>query len=169
MIKRKPRRSREFKKNSQVIDFEEARRQRQKKRKAAARPEPVSKEKQSASKRLTAKRNRRRLIYTAIFIIIIAVIGLSIFNIISLKLEQDRVNEENEALRLKKERLTEELANVDNPEYIEQQARRQLRLLMPGEILYILPETEKSTSGAASVVPGTGTGGGSAEQEGGAE
>ncbi len=39
MSKRKPRRSREFKKNSQVIDIEEARRQRREKRQKAAKAE----------------------------------------------------------------------------------------------------------------------------------
>jgi len=38
-----------------------------------------------------------------------------------------------------RDKLIRELENVNNPEYIEQQARSQLRLVMPGEVLYILP------------------------------
>ena len=46
---------------------------------------------------------------------------------------------EQEMLIETRDKLIRELENVNNPEYIEQQARSQLRLVMPGEVLYILP------------------------------
>jgi cell division protein DivIC len=39
-----------------------------------------------------------------------------------------------------KEKLKEQLANVNNPEVIEEEARKQLKLIMPGETLYILKD-----------------------------
>ena len=35
--------------------------------------------------------------------------------------------------------LEEELTRVDETDYIEQQAREQLHMIKPGEILYLLP------------------------------
>ena len=78
---------------------------------------------------------------------------MSIFNIVSLKWEERQVLAENEALKAEKEKLQQELANVDDPEYIEQEARRQLRLIRPGEILFVLPNEPETPSGPA-ILPG---------------
>lgn len=132
-------RSREFK-NNRVIDIKTAREERRDKRIQAvtkkARNERRTKE--ELSHRKAAKILRRRLIYSGIFIIIIAIIGFSIYNIISLKIEQARATAELESLIQEKESLTEELSQVDSREYIEQQARQELRMILPGETLYIL-------------------------------
>ena len=73
MSKRKPRRSREFKKNNQVIDIEEARRERREKREKAAKKAKTEKrakaEEKNASARKKVQRSRRRLIYAAIIFI----------------------------------------------------------------------------------------------------
>ena len=156
MLKKKPRRSREFKRNFDVIDLEEAREERRKKRSESGKSRKkvnrdtaaqavMLEEKQSARKRV--KKNRRRLIYTAIMLIIVAVIGLSIYNIITLHVEKSQLEAKNAALMAEREKLQNEIKNVDNPEYIEQQAREQLRLIKPGEILYVLPpKAEKSNA-----------------------
>ena len=153
MSKRKPRRSREFKKNNQEIDIEEARRERREKREKAAKKAKTEKrakaEEKNASARKKVQRSRRRLIYAAIIFIIIAAVSVSAFKIISLLHEKSRLEKERDRLTSLKERLEQELESVNSPEYIEQQARSHLRLIKPGEILYILPDAddgEKSTS-----------------------
>ena len=164
MSKRKPRRSREFKKNSQVIDIEEARRQRREKRQKAAKAETrkraaAQQESAAVSVRKKAKKNRRRLVYAAIILFIIAVIAVSAFNIFSLLHERAELRKEQERLSMIKDRLEQELESVNSPEYIEQQARSHLRLIKPGETLYILPkssnqETEDSSGTAENTENG---------------
>ena len=65
---------------------------------------------------------------------------LIVMNIVSLKKEQHDVKNEKEALEREKARLSKELEQVDQPENIEQQARDQLRLIKPGETLYLFPD-----------------------------
>lgn len=155
MIKKKTRRSREFKNNSQVIDIEEARRLRKKKREEAAEKKyKVRKTKSVVTQRQAGKKARRRLIYLVIFLAVACVIAASAFNIISLKLTEGRTLKEQQDLLAQKARLERIYSQVNSPEYIEQQARQQLKMIRPGEILYVLPEkddTKKTTGGG--IVP----------------
>lgn len=145
MLKRKPRRSREFKKNSQVIDMTEAREDRRSRRQEAYKAaKKEEKKKKEASARQKVKKNRRRLIYAAIILIIIAVIGASAFNVILLIQEKTEMADRQQELLAEKERLEEKLAGINDLRYIEQQARDHLRLIKPGEILYILPQTQNA-------------------------
>lgn len=152
MFKRKLRRSREFKKNSQVVDLEEARQKRRDKRAMAIaeaqlrEEEKARREKQreeTAKKR--ARRTRRRMVYTAIVCSILITIGFSAFNIISLTMERRALRQEQEQLIKTRDELQHELENASSPEYIEQQARTHLRLIKPGEVLYILPKSDTDT------------------------
>ena len=141
MASKKPRQSGQSYRDSRIIDFEAARKERQKRR--AAQREKAHR-KQSAkryalSKSGTGKRNRRKTIYIAVILMIFAVIGASAFNTMSVKMDYEEELAKQAALLSEKEMLSEELANVDNPEYIEQQARMMLRMIRPGEQLYVLP------------------------------
>ncbi|QIB68033.1 septum formation initiator family protein [Aminipila butyrica] len=98
------------------------------------------------------KRNRKRLIYVGIVLGILLLIGASIFHVYSLQREYKSIVAQNKALQGKKQDLTEELSNVNNPEYIEQQARQQLRMVKPGEVLYVLPPQGETGS---TIVPQT--------------
>lgn len=152
---RKPSRSREFRKNSKVINMEEARTARREKRKALieAEAEKRGKADEKNSARNKARKSRRRFIYAAVFIAIAAIIVGSAYNVLSLLEEKADMEAEQQSLIEMKERLQEELSNVNTPEYIEQQARSQLRLVMPGEILFILPKEDKENAGAALKEP----------------
>lgn len=143
----KKRRSSQFKDSSQVIDIEEARRKRQAKRKkqqkiANLAPKTVT----NGSGRTSIKRNKRKrtLIYTAIILAIIAVVSVSIYNIISLKQEQRDRKDERSQLRSTKEAREKELEHINDPEYIEEQGRVQLRLVRPGEKIYVFPSLKES-------------------------
>ena len=49
-------------------------------------------------------------------------------------------------LNLIKEELTAELEHIDSAEYIEQQARKNLRLIKKNEILFVLPEDDSENT-----------------------
>ncbi|QOX64934.1 hypothetical protein FRZ06_17065 [Anoxybacterium hadale] len=143
MLKRKKRRSREYKNSSQVIDIEDARRERKKKRKDAAEKRgKAQKTKQVVTERQAGKKARRRMVYFFIFLFILCLIGVSAFNIISLKLLEAKTIKEHQALLDQKDKLEKIYSQVNSPEYIEQQARQQLRMIRPGEILYVLPDKD---------------------------
>lgn len=130
-----------------IINIETARRKKEpskKKRTLSKKNKPV--EKKQLSPRARKKRNRRRLLY----IILIGIVALVLVGfagkIISLKAENARLLEEQKNLKEIKRELQQEKKNVNSLDYIEQQAREQLHLVLPGEILYVLPD-EKETEG----------------------
>ena len=140
----KRRRSTEFKNNSQVIDMEEARARRQQKRRAEKEKkeekELRAKQQNTRGKRAIRRSKTRRKIITGITIaIIVLLVFLLVFNIISLKKEQYDTKKEQQALKQQKAELQKELENAETPENIEAQARQQLRLIKPGEVLYMFP------------------------------
>jgi len=141
------RRSREFK-NSQVIDIAAAREERRQRRALASakKQQKEKRHKEEPSKRRAVKLARRRIVYGLIFIIISVIIGFAVFNLISLKIEEANAIAELEALKEERDRLEEELSHIDSDEYIEQQARRELRMILPGETLYVLKNKEDDES-----------------------
>ena len=144
MLKKKKRRSREFKTGSRVIDIDEARQKRKKKRnEAAEKRDKAQKTKQVVTERQAGKKARRRMVYFFIFLFIVCLVGVSVFNIVSLKLTQARTMKEQQALLQQKDKLEKIYSQVNSPEYIEQQARQQLRMIKPGEILYVLPDKDE--------------------------
>lgn len=155
MLKRKKRRSREFKNNSRVIDIDEARQRRKQKREEAAEKKyKVRKKKSVVTQRQAVKKARRRMVYFVIFLAILGIIAASVFNIISLKLTEAKTMKEQQALLEQKARLEKVYSQVNSPEYIEQEARQQLKMIKPGEILYVLPEKEKTeTATGGGIVP----------------
>ncbi|HVI39633.1 MAG TPA: septum formation initiator family protein [Anaerovoracaceae bacterium] len=152
MLKKKKRRSREFKNNIQVIDIEEARQVRKQKREEAAEKKyKVRKKKSVITERQAGKKARRRMVYFFIFLFIIGIITVSAFNIVSLKLTEARTVKEQQALMEQKTRLEKIYSQVNSPDYIEQQARQQLKMIRPGEILYVLPDKNKETTNGGIV------------------
>ena len=86
---------------------------------------------------------RRKIVYGLIFIVIGLIIGASAYNVIKLKIDESEAQAKLDKIMAEKQALEEELALVDSEEYIEQQAREHLRMIMPGEILYVLKEREE--------------------------
>lgn len=138
----KRRRSREFKDN-RVIDIETARAERRERRRLAAESRLEKKlPRHKPSQRHIIRSLRRRLIYGTIIIAIGIIIGAAVYNIISLKAEQADAMKKLSSLEAEKKALEEELSIVDSKEYIEQQAREQLKMILPGETLYVLRAKE---------------------------
>ena len=141
MFRRKIRRSREWKKNNPAFDFDRAREARKKNREALISPQiERAEKKKKPSRRWRIKKSRKRNFYSALMLFIIAVIGVSVFNIMSVNSQLAEAVAGRESLVDEKDRLTQELQNVDNTEYIEQQARMMLKMIKPGEIYYVVPE-----------------------------
>ncbi len=152
MLKKKRSCSREFKNSSQVIDIVEAREiRKQKREEAAEKRNKVQKTKRTISQRQAVKKARRRMVCFTVFVVIIGVIAVSAFNIISLKMTEARTLKEQQDLQEQKASLERIYSRVNSPEYIEQQARQQLKMIRPGEILYVLPEEDVETTGGGIV------------------
>lgn len=93
-------------------------------------------------KRLRNKQRVRRKRLTVLGIILVFVLlftmcGREIFR---LKAENYALRKQQEELKEERDRLAEELKKVGDKEYIKDQARKQLRLLDPGEIMFIFQD-----------------------------
>ena len=91
-------------------------------------------------KRTSARKRRRRLIYLVVVTAALLLVFFTARNIIGLKMEERELLQEQRDLEARKAELEEELTRVDETDYIEQQAREQLHMIKPGEILNLLPE-----------------------------
>ena len=95
------------------------------------------------------RRNRiRRLnhIRIAIFVVVVVlfvVVTMSIKNVFDLTLEQHELKKQNEDLKEQKAALEKEFENINDKNYIEEQAREQLNMVKPGEIVYIIEEEDQ--------------------------
>ncbi len=134
-------RSRDFHRNNEVIDFDQAREKRRRAR--AEKAERVYQaRKEAPSQRKSAKKRRRLLIYAAVVVFVVAAISVSAVEIISLEKEKAQLAAEQAELKKELEAARDELANTDDPDYIEQQVREKLNMVYPGEIIYVSPDEE---------------------------
>ncbi|MDD4389361.1 MAG: septum formation initiator family protein [Eubacteriales bacterium] len=159
---KKRRRSREFKKNSQVVNISEARKERRSKRKSLKdssdsagllEEEKFYEPEGNVTQRKKIRKKRRRWAYIAILLGVVVLVSASLINIVSLRAERAKIQQQNAELAAMKIKLEKQLEEVNNPEYIEAQARTQLRLVRPGEVLYIFSETnlEEDTEGKEKI------------------
>ena len=127
-------RSRDFHRNNEVIDFDQAREKRRRAR--AEKAERVYQaRKEAPSQRKAAKKKRRLLIYAAVIVLVVVAISVSAVEIISLEKEKAQLATEQAELKKELEAAKDELANTDDPDYIEQQVREKLNMVYPGEII----------------------------------
>lgn len=144
----KKRRSSQFKDTSQVIDIEEARRKRQEKRKKQqqrSRQQEELVQRAATKSRVKAGRRKKNITYAVIILCIIAAIGVSLLNIVSLKAEYNEAKEINRQLTEQKKDLEQQLKDTKQDKYIEKEAREQLRMVKPGETVYIVPNQEEAS------------------------
>jgi len=140
--KKKIRRSREFNKNNKLIDFEKAKTVRKEKRDALIQAELLKRGEEETSQRKLSKKARKRNFYAAAIIVIIAIVCVSAYNIHSVHRDYNEATASRDILQAEIESLEQRLQYVHSPEYIEQRARRNLRMVMPGEILFIMPDPD---------------------------
>lgn len=124
--------------------MDEARAKRQAKRKA----ERESRERREAKKKtvetrgkraIRRKKNRTRLMAALVVVAIIVVFVISGVHVATLLKEKNRVEAQHEALLKQKAELEQRLENADDKQALEDAARQELRLIKPGEVLYMFP------------------------------
>ena len=88
---------------------------------------------------------QKRVRYNWLRIIVISIIVVSLIygifivkNMAKLLSENSELKKQKTELTKQKETLEKELKDVNKPEYVEEQAKLQLKLIKPGETLFIL-------------------------------
>lgn len=76
----------------------------------------------------------------AVVLLLIVYFAVSAIRIVRLNAEYTDAAVENEALLQKRESLQLKLENINSPDYIESQARSDLKLVKPNELLFVFPE-----------------------------
>ena len=127
----------EFEKNNRVINIQQAQDVRRERLE-------IARQKKEVTRKRKVKINYMRM---ALFVLVL-VIGVSFVvsavKIVRLQGEQKAVAARNDELTHKKETLEMEFENVKLPEYIENQARRDLKLVKPQELLFAFNEDSKT-------------------------
>jgi len=113
-----------------------------------AREEKYRKRDREAEKRAIAaenfkKRSKFYVVALIVFILAGAIFGKSFIQIRELQKQKEEAQAKLDELNVKIEKLQDELTRVTSPEYIEQQARNQLRMIYPGETLYVIMDKNK--------------------------
>ena len=98
-----------------------------------------------ARRRASSIRKRRKRVLTLLVIIITFTLLATMCgkDIVRLKAENRALRKQQIALEQQRDELQKELKNANNQEYIREQAKKQLRLLNPGEILFTFDEEEE--------------------------
>ena len=87
---------------------------------------------------------RKRMTTLLVFILAFAVFATMCGrDIVRLKAENIELKRQQAELEKERDALKEELKTVNDPEYIREQARKQLKLLNPGEILFTFEEDQE--------------------------
>ena len=89
---------------------------------------------------LRRRRNQRRAIAVAAVLFIVAILGYSVGHIMLLEHDLHVAKKEQAAYLEEKEQLEKDLVQINDLDNLEEQARDQMRLIKPGETLYIFPE-----------------------------
>ena len=95
-------------------------------------------------RRTNAVKRRRKKVFT-LFAVIVAFVFLGTMcgkDIVRLKAENRALKKQQIALEQQRDELQEELKVTNSQEYIREQAKKQLKLLNPGEILFTFEEEE---------------------------
>ena len=94
-------------------------------------------------------KNRRKTLLVLVLLVLVAAAwtARSVQRMVALSQERAAVQAQLDELEKRRSELENELLMVNSDEYVEQQARSQLHMIKPGEVLYIVPSsTEYTTS-----------------------
>ena len=107
-------------------------------------------------RRKRVKINYGRLLAILCIIVLVGTVGFYVRRITSLHAEKEQLLAEKAELEQTKDEKLNELENVNDLDYIEEQARKQLKMIKPGEVLFVIDE--KIQDAAESGVAETGAG-----------
>ena len=144
---KKGNRLREFEKNHRVLNISTAQEERKKKKEKKKTVEAAAGMESAAavSDGKTEKKKKTRinwvkmvgLTVAAVFIVMVA---MSVKNIVGLQEEEKTLLEKNAELLQLKEELLLQLDNVNSDEFIEEQARKELKLVKGNELIFYFPD-----------------------------
>ena|GEM_PF-1595678 len=134
---------------SAIIEIEEAQRQRQQKRADDLAARRYSQKRARAIEIENARAARKsylsgkRLVYLVIIAVVIGMIALSGSTVNGLWEKQAEAAQILKDKSEQKAKLSKELAMVNDPAYVEAQARDYLHMIKPGEVLYIFKDNDR--------------------------
>lgn len=110
----------------------------------AARKENRSKSKHGAKEdrkkaSISMNKKQKQILLVALAVIIVFTASFGV-KIAQLKKENRELKQQEAELVKEKSKLTKELKNINNKDYIEEQARKKLRLLNRDEIMFIFED-----------------------------
>ena len=137
-MSKKGKRLREFEKNNRTYTFAErtkvAHKEKTKEEVIQSRPERKKKKLKIV--------NMKRFIASVIVVILIASVGMSAINIIKLTIQKNELQAKNAELIKLKEDLSAEMEFINSADYIEQQARKDLKMIKENELLFIISDED---------------------------
>lgn len=86
----------------------------------------------------TRVKSRQKTIFAIFSILLCIILAQGIITCVGLKNQEKSIENEYSQLLQKKADLEENLQYINTPEYVEQSAREMLKMVMPGEVLYVL-------------------------------
>ncbi len=103
-------------------------------------------------RRISGIKRRRKKALTLVAVIVAFALLATMCgkDIVRLKAENRALKKQQIALEKQRDELQEELKNTNSQEYIREQAKKQLRLLNPGEILFTFEDEEAQEDAADS-------------------
>lgn len=99
-------------------------------------------------RRKAVRSKRRKVVLMALIFAVL--LTMCSREIVMLQAENRALKKQHAQLEQERDRLKRELSNVGNKEYIKDQARKQLRLLDPGEIMFIFEDGSENQEGDTS-------------------
>ncbi|MDR1796216.1 MAG: septum formation initiator family protein [Clostridiales Family XIII bacterium] len=131
-----------------IIEIETAQRRRKQKRAEIVKAEKVKRRQRRAAERKARPKMplSKKLGACGVIAVAVLLFGMGGYRNIELTIEKAETEQVYEQKLAEKARLEKELTTVNDPEYVEQEARERFHLLKDGEILYVAPEEEPDTS-----------------------
>lgn len=145
MARKRKGRLQEFQRRTDNADLEEQKRIRQEKLAARKQEIESKRTRKNPEERKKYKLNRKRVIRLGVILIAIIFVGVSVYGIGSLLSEQADLEEQNAQLKEEKQLKEEEEKKINTDEYMEKKARDDLKMVKPGEKLFILDKDKESS------------------------
>ena len=103
---------------------------------------------QRMKQRRRQQRLKKSLLLIGMIVLFAVLFTMCGREIVRLKAENYELRKEQQELTAERDRLARELENVNDKEYIKDQARKQLRLLDPGEIMFVFEDEQEQEEAA---------------------
>lgn len=138
-------RLREFEKNNRTLDISSKQKARKEKKREKLKLVQEEGAEANALQTGTGSGKKHRINWirmgSVVFALVLVVFaGFTVKNIYDLKEREASLMEENLRLQMVKEELEMQVANIDSDSYIEEKARRDLKLVKGNELIFYFPE-----------------------------